>query len=133
MINLNELNPKGFALTKDQQANLKVLHRAMNLVRHKYGKPMIVSSGVRTIDDHKRIYMEKATKQGIKNPRIPMGSKHLSAQAVDIADKDGSLYRWCKDNEAVLVEANLYCEEGTSGWVHFQCVAPASGNRWFKP
>lgn len=133
MITLEELNPKGFALSDVQRRNVVVLHERINIVRKKYGKPMLVTSGVRSIEDHKRIYMEIAKRKGISNPRIPMGSQHLKGAAVDISDPKGELYAWCKANESVLIEAKLWCEEGTRGWVHFQIVPPASGKRWFLP
>lgn len=134
MISLKELNPKNFTLTEDEENNLVDLQARINIVRKAYGKPMFVTSGFRSKEDHKRIYMEKAKKAGQTSVRIPMGSKHLSGQAVDIADPSGELYRWCKANEAVLIDAGLYCEEDTSvPRVHFQSVPPASKKRWFLP
>jgi D-serine deaminase-like pyridoxal phosphate-dependent protein len=132
-IAMKELNPKGFVLSAVQSSNLVDLHRRINVVRSAYGKPMTVTSGVRSLEDHKRIYAEIARKKGLKAFRVPMGSKHLSAQAVDIADGSGALYRWCKENDDILETAGLYCEEGTKGWVHFQTVPPKSGRRWFLP
>lgn len=132
MITLKEINPKGFETTPGIDINLLELHRRINIVRQLWGKPMIVTSGFRSLVDHKRIYMEKARKAGIQNPRIPMGSLHLSGEAVDIRD-DGSLYDWLKQSEQVLIDAGLWCEEGTKGWVHFQTRPPRSGKRWFLP
>lgn len=134
MISLKELNPKGFPLSPEQEANLQLLHSRINIIRSKWGKPMMVTSGFRSLDDHKRIYMEIGKKKGIGNVRIPMGSQHLKGAAVDIFDQDGSLMQWCRENEAVLVEAKLWCEDDPSTpRVHFQIFPPASGNRFFKP
>jgi hypothetical protein len=133
MISLKELNPKNFLLTDDQKNNLIDLQTRINVVRSAYGKPMYVTSGIRDLLDHRRIYIEKARRQGISNVRIPMGSKHLTGQAVDIKDSDGALYEWCKEHTTVLEQAGLYCEEATLGWVHFQSVPPKSGRRWFYP
>ena len=134
MITLEELNPKNFPLSEVQTANLLKLHAAMNIVREAFGKPMFVTSGVRSMEDHKRIYMEIARARGIKQIRIPMGSQHLHAAAVDILDRSGALYEWCKANEAVLIQAGLYCEEDQGvPRVHFQIYPPRSGNRWFRP
>ena len=82
---------------------------------------MIVTSGVRSEADQARI-----------NPSAPR-SKHIIGAAVDIADADGSLYAWCKENEAELEAAELWCEERQGGWQHFQCIPPKSGKRWFNP
>lgn len=133
MIILAELNPKNFPLTAIMISNLSDLLIKINKVRTVWGKPMIVTSGVRNIDDQKRIYAEIAKKKGSAVIRVPMGSKHLSAQAVDIADPDGTLMVWTKANASLLDSAGLWVEDGTVGWVHYQSVAPGSGNRFFKP
>lgn len=134
MISLKEINPKGFLLSKEQEANLNTLHSRINIIRAKYGKPMLITSGFRSIEDHKRIYLDLAKQRGISSIRIPMGSQHLKGAAVDIYDPDGSLYRWCKANEQVLFDAKLWCEEqDDQPRVHFQIFPPASGKRWFKP
>jgi len=65
------------------------------------------------------------------NPGAPK-SKHLTGQAVDIAD-DGKLKAWLVARPEILEQAELWCEEGTHGWVHFQIVPPKSGRRWFLP
>lgn len=132
MISRKELNPKGFPLTEEQEKYQQILYEAINKVRTAYGKPMYVTSGVRSMEDHLRIYKEK----GITDPaKIPMASRHLIGAAVDIADSDSSLWNWCMDNIKVLEEAGLYLEDksATPTWVHFQCTPPKSGKRIFKP
>lgn len=134
MISLSELNPKGSALTPAQEANLKVLHVRINQIRAAWAKPMIVTSGFRSMDDHKRVYTQLAKRRGVTFIRIPSGSKHLSGQAVDIADPDGSLMKWCKVNLPLLELAQLWCEEpDDQKRVHFQTIPPGSGKRFFKP
>jgi hypothetical protein len=132
MISLKELNPNSITLTPEQEANLIVLHTAMNKIRTAYGRPMgrpmIVNSGVRSVDDQIRIY----TAMG----RTPaLGSKHLVGAACDIRDKDGKLWEWCMQNLELLEECGLYLEDKsyTPSWVHFQCEPPKSGRRIFKP
>lgn len=121
MITLKELNPKGFQLTSEQEANLIKHHRIMNLVRAKYNKAMFCTSGVRDLPDHKRIYMEKAKALGITNVRIPMGSKHLRASASDYLDRDGLLMKWCRENESFLASIEVWIEDDPSvPRVHFQ-------------
>ena len=131
MISRKELNPKSFALTEVQEQNQQVLFEAINKVRAAYGKPMYVTSGVRDMQDHLRIYKEK----GVPEDKVPMGSQHLQGAAVDIADSDSSLWNWCMVNMQVLIEAGLYLEdkEATPTWIHFQVKAPKSGKRIFKP
>jgi uncharacterized protein YcbK (DUF882 family) len=131
MITLRELNPKSFPTTKEVDANLLVLLERMNIVRRAFDRPMYVTSGYRSIEDHRRIYIEKAKKLG-KTIRIP-NSKHLYGQAVDIADVNNTLYNWCLANVHILEQAGLWIEEDQGSWVHFQIVPPKSGNRFFKP
>lgn len=133
MISLRELNPKGVTLTPEMEANLQDLHSRINKIRTAWAKPMMVTSGVRSLADHKRIYADIARRKGLTHIRIPMGSKHLSAQACDILDRDGSLMAWCKANVTILEAVGLWVEADTKGWVHFQVVPPRSGNRFFKP
>lgn len=121
MISREEMNPHSYKLTDEQEANQQTLHVAINKIRSAYNKPMIVTSGVRSQQDQARI-----------NPSAPK-SKHLLGAAVDIADSNGELYKWCKDNTKELEDAGLYCEEGTKGWVHFQSIPPKSKKRWFIP
>lgn len=92
---------------------------------------MTVTSGLRTMEDHLRIYREK----GITDPaKIPMKSKHLIGAAVDIYDPGLEITKWLKEDEsAKLIAAELWCEEGNKNWVHFQIYSPASGHRWFYP
>lgn len=121
---------KELEIPAEHLANLKILHQKINEVRKAYGKPMSPTSVYRTMADHLRIYAQKGITDQAK---IPMKSKHLSGQAIDIADPTGSLMKWCKANEDKLAEIGLWCEDGTVGWVHFQIVPPKSGKRFFLP
>lgn len=117
-------------LPKGIQENLKVTLERVNKIRTAWNKPMQVTSGVRTIEDHLRIYKEK----GITDlKKIPMQSKHLTGQAVDIYDPKLELTAWLKQEPKRLEEAQLWCEEGNKNWVHFQTEPPKSGKRWFLP
>ena len=134
MIELKELlKGKDFAsLPKDHQGNLMILLEKVNKVRIAYGKPMTVTSGYRSMQEHLDIYRRK----GITDQnRIPMKSKHLYGQAVDISDPKKELQTWCKNNVKLLEEIGLWMEDFayTSNWVHFQFVPPKSGNRFFIP
>lgn len=117
-------------LPKGIQENLKITLERVNKIRTAWNKPMIVTSGVRTIEDHLRIYKEK----GITDlKKIPMQSKHLTGQAVDIYDPKLELTAWLKQEPKRLEEAQLWCEDGNKNWVHFQTEPPKSGKRWFLP
>lgn len=123
LVTRRELNSHDYPLTPEQSANFEHLYLAINKLRELYGKPMIITSGVRTIEDQKRI-----------NPRA-MGSAHTKAAACDIADPDGALDRWCLDNLPLLTECGLYLEDPsmTPRWTHLQVLPPRSGNRVFVP
>lgn len=137
-LKLSDLNPKGFPVNLEQEANLKdLLYKLNTLIADcPLNLSWKVTSGLRSIEDHKRIYVEKAKrdKKDITTIRIPMGSMHLKGAAVDIYDGSGELYRWLKKNPEILEKADLYCEDETKEpRVHFQCLAPRSGNRWYYP
>lgn len=121
MISAQELNPHNYPTTNEQSTNLAALLVAINKIRTAWGKPMIVTSGLRSEVDQQRI-----------NPKAPK-SNHLIGAAVDIADADGSLNAWCKANESELVAAGLWCEERMGSWQHFQIYPPHSEHRWFYP
>lgn len=104
-------------LDSETQSNIDVLLERMNIVRELYGKPMVITSGLRTKEDQIRVYKDK----GITDiSKIPMKSKHLYGCAVDVADSDGKLNQWCKDNEEKLREIGIWLETRQGGWQHFQ-------------
>lgn len=113
------------------KANIEKLLKKVNKLQERYGKLQFkVTSGLRSLRYHFEIYRRK----GITDPKkIPMKSKHLFGQAVDIEDKDGKLYAWVQKNEAILKELGLHYELGTRGWLHLQSVAPGSGKTGFFP
>lgn len=125
------------SLDKEIQGNLMTLLERINKVRSKYGKAMNVTSGLRTKEDHIRIYKEIAARKGVKfdESKVPMGSQHLKGGAVDISDPKRELQKWCLANEKFLEEVGLWCEDfsATPNWVHFQIFPPKSGKRFFKP
>ena len=122
MITLKELNPHNYPTTPEQYSNMEKLLVAVNIIRTAWGKPMTVTSGLRSNADQTRI-----------NPSAPK-SNHLIGAAVDIYDPDLSLTEWLKgDGAEVLKNANLYCELGNKNWAHFQIYPPKSARRWFLP
>jgi hypothetical protein len=116
------------------QHNLEDLLLAVNKLRDEWAKPLIVTSGYRSMQQHLRIYSAKGITDQSK---IPMQSKHLVGLAVDLADPNGELYAWAEANEDKLIEFGLWCERGTQGWLHCQCVPYGSyqegKSRFFNP
>ena len=119
-------------LPKEHQDNLMLLLEKVNKLIQKYGKSAAVTSGYRSMNDHLRIYKDKGITDQSK---IPMKSKHLSGQAVDLYDPGRKLQEWSKTNILVLEELELWMEDfsATPNWCHFQTVPPKSKNRFFKP
>jgi hypothetical protein len=118
------------------QVSIEELLKRVNIIRAAYGKPMKVTSGLRTRADHIRIYSEK----GITDPnKIPWGSQHLSGNACDIADPKGELQAWILAHPEIIEQADLYLEDfsATPTWCHFQIKPFKSykkgGTRFFKP
>lgn len=58
-------------------------------------------------------------------------STHLLGQAIDTADYDKELQKWCLVNLPVLEELGLWMEHpiDTPSWTHLQSVPPKSGRR----
>jgi uncharacterized protein YcbK (DUF882 family) len=113
---------KDYPLTQEFEENLEKLLIAVNKVREAYGKPMIVSSG----------YRPGKFNNSAKGAKL---SAHLTCEAADFRDADGSFAKWCLQNIRILVDAGLYMEEPahTRGWVHLQTRPTRSGRRVFLP
>lgn len=62
-------------------------------------------------------------------------SRHITGEAIDLADPDGDLDDFLFNNPQVLSRHALWMEHplATKGWCHLQSVAPRSGNRIFFP
>jgi len=127
MIVIKELNPKGYKLTIEQEKNLKILLDKLNKVRKAWGKPMIITSGLRSNEDQQKL-IASGRSNAIK-------SNHLLGLAADISDPKKELQKWCLANEKLLEEIGLWMEDfkATETWVHFQAIPPKSGKRWFMP
>lgn len=110
-----------YSLPKDIIGNINTIVPKANELLEKFGSYRKVNSGYRTLEDQLRI-----------NPKSPK-SKHTIGGAVDLEDADGKLNLFCKNNEKLLVELGLWCEERQGGWQHIQIFAPSSSKRWFKP
>lgn len=122
-ISLQELNPHGYELTPEIKANIEVLLERINKIRDAYGKPMVVTSGLRSQHDQEMI-----------NPSASK-SKHLIGAACDVEDKDGKLRDWILLHLDLMEQIGFWFEafDHTVGWVHFQMLPPGSGKRIFIP
>jgi hypothetical protein len=124
---MKELNPHNFPTPGAIEKNLKTLFDRMNELRQAYGKPMIVTSGLRSDEKQAELIA-----QGKTNAKF---SKHLAGAACDIYDPDGTLGKWALENEAILIRIGIWCEHPkvTKGWLHCQIMPPNSGKRFFLP
>ena len=134
---MEELNPKGGQPDPEIMANLVMLYDKMNDFRAKYGKPMVITSGLRTKEDQLRIYRKIFERKGIPfdESKVPMRSNHLYGLACDVYDPDGALRIWIMKNLSFCEKLGFYFESFryTPNWVHFQIVPPRSGRRFFVP
>jgi hypothetical protein len=135
MITKRELFKRPVKIPPQHEVNIDKLLIAINKLRLAYGKPLQVTSGYRSLDEHLAIYAAK----GITDQKkIPMKSKHLEGLAVDLVPVDESIeefHKWIKDNVELLEQIGLWLEDFkySKTWAHFQIVAPRSGNRFFIP
>jgi hypothetical protein len=100
---------KEYPLTPELEKNLTHLLTALNMFRTAYGKPMLVSSGYRP--GKYNVAAHGATH-----------SSHLTCEACDFADADGSLDAFCLANIPLLEKCGLWLEAPgmTPGWCHLQ-------------
>lgn len=112
---------KEYPLSLDLNKNLDLLLIALNKFRAAYGKPMLVTSGYRPGKYNTAAGGAKA-------------SSHLTCQACDFADPDGSLARFCLQNLPLLESCGVWLESPakTKGWIHLQ-IRPVPGQRVFQP
>lgn len=118
---LRDLNPNLRVVTQEQERNLIELCRRVSLLEELMEREFTVNSGFRTAMDQLRI-----------NVRAPK-SAHLSGQAVDLSDKDGSIYDFLINNPDMLIKLDFYVEQKTYSpqWIHLQTRPTV--NRFFKP
>lgn len=112
--------------------NLLELLVKINKMYDAYGIPFTLTSGFRSRNDQIDIYLKKGVKDMTK---IPMRSKHLTCEAVDIYDPKQELQKWILKNIKLMENIELWFEDFsyTKTWVHAQIRPPKSGSRFFKP
>lgn len=120
-------------------SDLGRVHLVCNELESAMDRFFTVTSGYRTWEDHKRIYREINDRRLIqRKPElpIPLKSRHLFGQAVDLSDPDGTIKLWLREHvDTFMEDFDIYCEMevSTPGWCHLQIVPPRSGRRWFYP
>lgn len=109
--------------TAQVDANAAVTVDLANALLDRFGQHRAVTSGWRP------------TAVNRNTPGAAQNSKHLTGQAVDLADPEGDLDEWCYTAQDLLAEIGLWQEHpaSTKGWCHIQTVPPKSGNRVFYP
>ena len=127
LISLKELNKHNYPTTPEIDANLAILLEKANVIRAAYGKPMTISSGLR--DTAQQQALIAAGKSNAPK------SHHLTGEACDILDVDGSLKEWVKNNIQLFEDTGLWMEDfsATPTWIHVQIVPPKSKHRFFIP
>lgn len=123
-------------LTIEQIGNMNTLISRVNQFLEKFGSYRKVTSGIRSMADHKRIYAEinaKRKAKGLAPVKVPMNSKHLICAAVDLEDADGKLMAFARANTKLLRDLGLWCETRQGGWLHMQIFPPKSGALFFNP
>lgn len=105
-----------------EDAGLETVKRA-NLLLSAFGEERGVTSGWRP----KQVNRDTAG-------AAPF-SRHITAQAIDLADPEGDLDDWCFAHPDVLERIGLWQEHpaSTKGWCHMQTMPPKSGRRVFYP
>lgn len=113
----------------------EIVHNAMDTVRR--ANLLLSAYLAQSLDDE-----DRRITSGWRPPSVNAAthgaaprSKHMTGQAIDIADPDGTLDDWCFCHLDVLAECGLWMEHpsATRGWCHVQTVPPKSGNRAFYP
>jgi hypothetical protein len=110
-------------LTDEKRSNAEEMIDKANQLLEKFGEKRKVNSGWRPASINAGV------------PGAAPKSKHMTCEAIDLEDKDGSLDEWCMDNLEELASIGLWLEhpDKTPNWCHIQITPPRSGNRVFKP
>ena len=112
-------------MTPAIEANVARLLGLVNVLLTRYGAHPKVSSGWRP------------PQLNASTPNAAPNSKHMTGQAIDLADPDGDLDEWLMSDAGldVMNAVGLWMEHpaATKGWSHLQSVPPRSGRRCFFP
>lgn len=113
------------AMTPQIEKNAELTVQLANALLVRFGQGRKVNSGWRPPQVNER------------TPGAAVMSKHMTGQAIDLADPEGDLDEWLMsaEGQAVLEELGLWMEHPacTKSWTHVQTVPPKSGRRVFYP
>lgn len=113
------------AMTPQIEANAERTVALANALLVRFGEGRKVKSGWRPPAVNAKI------------PNAAVNSKHMTGQAIDLADPDGDLDEWLltETGQKALTEIGLWLEHpaATKGWCHLQTIPPKSGRRVFYP
>jgi hypothetical protein len=113
------------ALTPQIEKNAALTVQLANALLARFGQGRRVNSGWRPPEVNE------------KTPGAAVMSKHMTGQAIDLADPEGDLDEWLmtQAGQSALAELGLWHEHpaATKGWCHVQTVPPRSGRRTFYP
>ena len=117
--------------THEIHANAYETVRRANELREEYARSTGDSSEWRVSSGWRPRAINAAT------PGAARFSRHLTGEAIDIADPSGVIDAWCvcASSMIALTRISLYLEHpsATPGWCHLQTVPPRSGKRMFFP
>jgi uncharacterized protein YcbK (DUF882 family) len=127
MISLKELNPHNYPTTPEIDANLEELLKRLNVLRAAYGKPLTITSGLRSNEQQQALIAAGKSNA----PK----SKHLRGLAADVYDPNGEFWAWLMVNMELLESTGIWLESknATPTWTHCQIISPNSGKRIFDP
>lgn len=127
MISLKELNPHNYPTTSEIDANLDELLKRLNVLRAAYGKPLTITSGLRSNEQQQALIAAGKSNA----PK----SKHCIGAAADIYDPNGEFWSWLMVNMELLESTGIWLESknATPTWVHCQIFPPLSNKRVFNP
>ena len=110
-------------MTPNIEHNAEIMVGLSNQLLTRFGQGRKVTSGWRPPSVNQN------------TPGASRTSKHMTAQAIDLADPDGDLDDWCMSSvgQRILIELGLWLEHpfNTPKWCHVQSIPPPSGNRVF--
>lgn len=113
------------ALTPQIEKNAALTVQLANALLVRFGEGRKVNSGWRSPEVN------------AKTTGAAPNSKHMTGQAIDLADPEGDLDEWLMsaEGQAAMAELGLWHEHpaATKGWAHLQTVPPRSGRRTFYP
>lgn len=110
-------------LTDAMRSNAKVTVQRANALLERFGESRLVTSGWRPVSLNNQ------------TPGAAARSKHITCEAIDLADPDGDLDDWCMEHLEDLAAIGCWLEHpaSTKNWCHLQIVPPKSQRRVFYP